>query len=56
MKERTLRPDEGTRIDRGEDPVGARRAALEEFGYETAVRDEMRRVTSWDVTRCSAGS
>jgi predicted permease len=32
------------RIDRGEDPVSARRAALMEFGYLPAVRDEMRRV------------
>jgi len=32
------------RIDRGEDPVSARRAALMEFGYVPAVRDEMRRV------------
>jgi predicted permease len=32
------------RIDRGEDPVSARRAALMEFGYPPAVRDEMRRV------------
>ncbi|HET9262608.1 MAG TPA: ADOP family duplicated permease [Vicinamibacterales bacterium] len=32
------------RIDRGEDPVSARRAALLEFGYVPAVRDEMRRV------------
>ena len=32
------------RIDRGEDPVSARRAALMEFGYAPAVRDEMRRV------------
>jgi predicted permease len=32
------------RIDRGEDPVTARRAALMEFGYVPAVRDEMRRV------------
>jgi putative ABC transport system permease protein len=54
-----MRPDEGDldeeirghlainikqRIDRGEDPVSARRAALLEFGYVPAVRDEMRRV------------
>src|SRR5262245_22030901 len=54
-----MRPDEGElddeirghlainikeRIDRGEDPVRARRAALREFGYVPAVRDEMRRV------------
>jgi putative ABC transport system permease protein len=54
-----MRPDEGDldeeirghlainikeRIDRGEDPVSARRAALREFGYVPAVRDEMRRV------------
>jgi predicted permease len=54
-----MRPDEGElddeirghlainikqRIDRGEDPVSARRAALMEFGYVPAVRDEMRRV------------
>jgi putative ABC transport system permease protein len=32
------------RIDRGEDPASARRAALLEFGYAPAVRDEMRRV------------
>ena len=32
------------RIDRGEDPASARRAALMEFGYMPAVRDEMRRV------------
>jgi putative ABC transport system permease protein len=32
------------RIDRGEDPVSARREALKEFGYLPAVRDEMRRV------------
>ena len=32
------------RIDRGEDPASARRAALREFGYVPAVRDEMRRV------------
>jgi predicted permease len=32
------------RIDRGEDPASARRAALREFGYMPAVRDEMRRV------------
>jgi putative ABC transport system permease protein len=54
-----MRPDEGDvdeeirghlainikeRIDRGEDPVSARRAALLEFGYAPAVREEMRRV------------
>ena len=54
-----MRPDEGDlneeirghlaidikeRIDRGEDPESARRAALMEFGYVPAVRDEMRRV------------
>ena len=59
MKERAMRPDERDldeeirghlainikeRIDRGEDPVSARRAALMEFGYVPAVRDEMRRV------------
>jgi putative ABC transport system permease protein len=59
MKERAMRPDEGDldeeirghlainikeRIDRGEDPVSARRAALREFGYVPAVREEMRRV------------
>jgi predicted permease len=64
MKERGMRPDEGDldeeirghlainikeRIDRGEDPVRARRAALMEFGYVPAVRDEMRRV--W-YSRC----
>src|SRR5215510_14055846 len=32
------------RIDRGEDPERARRAALGEFGYVPAVRDGMRRV------------
>jgi predicted permease len=32
------------RIDRGEDPASARRAALMEFGYVPAVREEMRRV------------
>ena len=32
------------RIDRGEDPDAARRAALAEFGYFPAVRDAMRRV------------
>jgi len=32
------------RIDRGEDPVSARRAALQDFGYVPAVREEMRRV------------
>ena len=54
-----MRPDEGDldeeirghlainikeRIERGEDPAHARRAALMEFGYVPAVRDEMRRV------------
>ena len=54
-----MRPDEGDlddeirghlainikeRIDRGEHPASARRAALMEFGYVPAVRDEMRRV------------
>ncbi len=54
-----MRPDEGDlneelrghlaidikeRIDRGEDPVSARRAALGELGYIPAVREEMRRV------------
>ena len=54
-----MRPDEGDldeeirghlainikeRIERGEDPVSARRAALSEFGYVPAVREEMRRV------------
>ena len=54
-----MRPDEGDldeeirghlainikeRIDRGESPASARRAALMEFGYVPAVRDEMRRV------------
>jgi putative ABC transport system permease protein len=34
------------RIDRGEDPESARLAALREFGYIPAVRDEMRRVWS----------
>ena len=32
------------RIDRGEDPAAARRAALSEFGYIPAIRDSMRRV------------
>src|SRR5687768_18525838 len=32
------------RIERGEDPEGARLAALREFGYVPAVRDSMRRV------------
>ena len=32
------------RIDRGEDPESARRAALMEFGYVPDVRDKMRRV------------
>ncbi len=32
------------RIDRGEDPESARRAALRELGYVPAVREEMRRV------------
>src|SRR5579863_3763644 len=32
------------RIERGEDPDAARRAALMEFGYVPAVRDSMRRV------------
>ena len=32
------------RIDRGEDPEAARRAALQEFGYLPATRDAMRRV------------
>src|SRR5262245_2621178 len=32
------------RIDRGEDPDSARRAALAEFGYVPAVREDMRRV------------
>jgi putative ABC transport system permease protein len=32
------------RIERGEDPEAARRAALMEFGYVPAVRDSMRRV------------
>src|SRR5574341_1947171 len=32
------------RIERGEDPEAARRAALKEFGYVPAVRDSMRRV------------
>jgi putative ABC transport system permease protein len=54
-----MRPDEGElteelrghlaieikeRIDRGEDPESARRAALMELGYMPAVREEMRRV------------
>ena len=60
MKKPEKRPDEGDvdeeirghlaisakeRIDRGDDPVKARRAALTEFGYVPAVRNEMRRVT-----------
>ena len=32
------------RIDRGEDPAAARRAALNDLGYIPAVREEMRRV------------
>ena len=32
------------RIERGEDPQSARRAALEEFGSVATVRDEMHRV------------
>ena len=32
------------RIERGEDPEAARRAALKEFGNVTLTRDEMRRV------------
>ena len=32
------------RIDRGEDPERARRAALMELGYVPDVRDKMRRV------------
>ena len=32
------------RIERGEDPEAARLAALREFGYVPAIRDEMRRV------------
>ena len=32
------------RIERGEDPAAARRAAFSEFGYVPAVRDSMRRV------------
>jgi predicted permease len=59
MKKRGIRPDEGEleeeirghlainikeRIERGEDPESARRAALREFGYVPAVREEMRRV------------
>src|SRR4030095_7359188 len=32
------------RIERGEDPAAARRAALDELGYLPAVRDSMRRV------------
>ena len=59
MKKPDKRPDEGDlddeirghlaisakeRIDRGDDPVKARRAALTEFGYVPAVRDAVRRV------------
>ena len=55
MKDRAMRPDEGDldeeirghlaisikeRIERGEDPESARRAALREFGYVPAVRDD----------------
>jgi predicted permease len=58
-KEQRMRPDERDlddeirshlalsireRIERGEDPEAARRAALGEFGYIPAVREEMRRV------------
>src|SRR5512133_3497418 len=32
------------RIERGEDPATARRAALEELGYVPAIRDSIRRV------------
>ena len=32
------------RIERGEDPAAARRAALDELGYVPAVRDSIRRV------------
>lgn len=32
------------RIERGEDPDAARRAAMQEFGYAPAIRDSMRRV------------
>ena len=32
------------RIERGEDPEAARRAALREFGYIPAIRDSMRRI------------
>jgi putative ABC transport system permease protein len=32
------------RIERGEDPAAARRAALQEFGHVPAIRDSMRRV------------
>ena len=54
-----MRPDEGDlteelrghlaieikeRVDRGEDPESARRAALMELGYVPAIREEMRRV------------
>jgi putative ABC transport system permease protein len=59
MKDRAMRPDDGEldeeirghlavsikeRIDRGEDPVSARRAALMELGYMPAVRDQIRHV------------
>ena len=32
------------RIERGEDPAAARRAALQELGYVPAIRDSMRRI------------
>src|SRR5262245_218222 len=32
------------RVDRGEDPEAARRAALREFGYVGSVRESMRRI------------
>ena len=41
------------RIDRGEDPAAARRAALREFGYIPAARESMRRV--WHSRWLDAG-
>ncbi len=43
------------RIDRGEDPVAARAAALREFGYIPAARESMRRVwhSRW-IDACTA--
>ena len=47
------------RIERGEDPEAARRAALGEFGYIPAIRDSMRRVwySRWfDAALASGGT